>query len=66
LAAQATLLVTMGCGDECPIMPGVRREDWPLMDPKGRTIEEVRQIRDVIRERVWRLIDAHDWARSSA
>ena len=41
LAAEAQLLITMGCGDECPYVPGVRRDDWPLEDPKGQPIERV-------------------------
>ncbi len=58
----ASLLITMGCGDECPHIPGVARHDWPLSDPKGRPIEEVRQIRDEIRLRVSELLNAHEWA----
>jgi len=65
LATGAFLLVTMGCGDECPYVPGLKRDDWPLEDPKGRPIEQVRRIRDEIRGRVSRLIDAHGWRRSS-
>ena len=56
LAAEAQLLVTMGCGDECPYVPGLRRDDWPLEDPKGKPIERVRAIRDDIRARVQALI----------
>ena len=56
LAANARLLVTMGCGDECPHVPGLRRDDWPLEDPKGKPIERVRAIRDDIRARVEALI----------
>ena len=52
LAAGAQLLITMGCGDECPYVPGLRRDDWPLEDPKGQPIERVRMIRDDIRARV--------------
>jgi arsenate reductase len=52
LASDAHLLVTMGCGDECPYVPGLRTEDWPLEDPKGKPIERVREIRDDIRRRV--------------
>jgi arsenate reductase len=57
------MLVTMGCGDECPVVPGVRRDDWPLDDPKSRTAEEVRAIRDAIRKRVETLIAAEGWGR---
>jgi protein-tyrosine-phosphatase len=42
----------MGCGDECPYIPGLRRDDWPLDDPKGRSLDDVRRIRDEIRRRV--------------
>jgi arsenate reductase len=56
LAAGAHLLITMGCGDECPFVPGLRRDDWPLEDPKGQPIDRVRTIRDDIRGRVESLI----------
>jgi len=65
LARGATLLVTMGCGDECPVVPGVRRDDWPLVDPKGKAIDEVRRIRDEIRERVAGLLDIEGWTTSA-
>jgi arsenate reductase len=63
VAAGVCMLVTMGCGDECPVVPGVRRDDWPLDDPKSRTAEEVRAIRDAIRKRVETLIAAEGWGR---
>lgn len=50
------LVVTMGCGDTCPYVPGTRYEDWPLDDPRGRPIEEVRPIRDEIERRVRALL----------
>jgi arsenate reductase (thioredoxin) len=56
LARQAQVLVTMGCGDECPYVPGARTEDLPLPDPKGQPIEVVREIRDEIRRRVEDLV----------
>lgn len=56
LAHGASLLVTMGCGEACPVVPGLRREDWPLDDPKGRPVEEVRRIRDDVQNRVRELI----------
>ena len=62
LAADAQLLVTMGCGDACPIVPGLRRDDWPLRDPKGETLERVRAIRDEIHARVQALIVAEGLA----
>ena len=52
LASGADLLITMGCGDECPYVPGLQRDDWPLDDPKGRSLDDVRRIRDEIRCRV--------------
>jgi arsenate reductase len=55
LASTASLLVTMGCGETCPVVPGLRREDWPLEDPKGKPIARVREIRDDIRKRVTQL-----------
>ena len=61
LARGAVLLITMGCGDECPVVPGLKREDWPLEDPKGKPIERVREIRDDIASRVNALIEANDW-----
>ena len=60
LAAEAQLLITMGCGDECPYVPGMRRDDWPLDDPKGQPIERVRAIRDDIRARVAALMVQED------
>jgi arsenate reductase len=66
LARDASLLITMGCGDECPYVPGVRRDDWPLPDPKGLPIDAVRQIRDDIRQRVFALVGTHAWRRSDA
>jgi arsenate reductase len=63
LAAGATMLITMGCGEACPAVPGLRRDDWPLADPKGQTLERVREIRDEIRERVRALVATEGWAR---
>ena len=57
LAQDAYMLITMGCGDECPFVPGLRREDWPLPDPKGQGIEQVRRIRDEIERRVRMFIE---------
>lgn len=56
LAADAQLLITMGCGDKCPYVPGLRRDDWPLRDPKGLPAAEVRAIRDEIKQRVEALL----------
>ena len=66
LAQGATLLVTMGCGDECPFVPGLRIDDWPLPDPKGRPIEAVRETRDEIRSRVAELLRVRGWAQSGS
>jgi arsenate reductase (thioredoxin) len=63
LARQAQLLITMGCGDNCPYVPGLRHDDWPLSDPKGKPMEEVRIIRDDIRARVQALL-AHEGLRA--
>lgn len=65
LARGATLLVTMGCGDACPNVPGLRVVDWPLRDPKGSTPAQVRAIRDEVRERVERLLADEGWARTT-
>ena len=56
LAEGASLLVTMGCGEACPFVPGLRREDWPLRDPKGLPLDDVRRIRDEVLARVEDLI----------
>jgi arsenate reductase (thioredoxin) len=58
LANEAQLLVTMGCGDKCPYVPGLRRDDWPLRDPKGLPAADVRSIRDEVKARVLKLIEA--------
>jgi arsenate reductase len=55
-AESSDVIVTMGCGDACPIFPGKRYEDWKLDDPAGRSVEAVRPIRDEIRTRVERLV----------
>lgn len=52
----ADVVITMGCGDTCPVFPGKRYEDWELTDPAGQPIEVVRQVRDDIRDRVARLV----------
>lgn len=63
LAAGAEWLVTMGCGDACPAVPGLRRDDWPLADPKGQTAAQVRAVRDEIHARVGQFVAAMGWAK---
>jgi len=63
LACDAALLVTMGCGEKCPYVPGLRRDDWALPDPKGQPLERVREIREGIRARVTQLVEAEGWGR---
>jgi arsenate reductase len=62
LIQDAHIVITMGCGDECPLVPGVERDDWPLDDPKAQPVEIVRRIRDEIRTRVAALIKERRWA----
>jgi arsenate reductase (thioredoxin) len=66
VARGASWLVTMGCGDACPVVPGARVEDWPLDDPAGQPIARVRAIRDEIEARVRALIAREGWARAAA
>jgi arsenate reductase len=61
LAARASLLVTMGCGDSCPFVPGLKVDDWQIADPKGQPLERVRQIRDDSRRHVRELIAREGW-----
>jgi arsenate reductase len=61
LAATVEWLITMGCGDECPVVPGTRRDDWPIPDPKGQSADAVQAIVANIDARVQRLIDAQGW-----
>ncbi|WNG49688.1 arsenate reductase ArsC [Archangium minus] len=63
LARDAHWLITMGCGEACPHVPGLKRDDWPLEDPKGKPVERVRQIRDEVRLRVSELLTREGWAR---
>ena len=65
LAGTAAVLVTMGCGEACPALPGLRRADWPLEDPKGKPLARVREIRDEVKRRVETLIAAEGWGRTS-
>ena len=61
LAASASMLITMGCGEACPAIVGPVREDWPLDDPKGRALDDVRRIREEVRERVRDLVARQGW-----
>jgi len=61
-AKDAHILITMGCGDECPLIPGVERDDWPLEDPKGKPAETIARIRDEIQKRVGELVTERKWA----
>jgi arsenate reductase len=63
MAEGASLLVTMGCGDACPYVPGLEVDDWPLPDPRDRPLPEVRAIRDELRARVSALVAARGWGR---
>jgi arsenate reductase len=61
LVKDAHIVITMGCGDECPLVPGVERDEWPLDDPKGQPVEVVRGIRDEIKKRVAELVKERKW-----
>ena len=61
LAKDATLLITMGCGEQCPHVPGLRHLDWPLEDPKGKSVERVREIREEVKTLVQQLLNAEAW-----
>jgi arsenate reductase len=63
LTRGAELLVTMGCGESCPFVPGLDRADWDLPDPKGQSLDRVRAIRDDIRARVAQLVRHRGWER---
>lgn len=66
LARAASLLVTMGCGESCPFVPGLERLDWNLADPKGLPPERVRAIRDDIRDHVLQLVRSRGWEREAS
>lgn len=66
LAKDASLLITMGCGDQCPLVPGLRILDWPLQDPKGQAADQVIRIRDDIRRRVQELLKTEGWSVSAS
>jgi arsenate reductase len=56
----------MGCGEACPAVPGLERQDWPLEDPKGKPVERVREIREDIRGRIAELLAARGWEKPAA
>ena len=64
LAATASWLITMGCGDECPVVPGTKRDDWPIPDPKGQAANAVKEIAADIDTRVRRFLEQEHLARS--
>ena len=66
LASSAQFLITMGCGDECPYVPGVTRDDWSLDDPAGQPIQRVREIRDEIEGRVKTLLKSSSFVNNAA
>ena len=63
LAQRVNVLITMGCGEECPFVPGVEQIDWDIDDPKSQPADRVRAIRDDIRGRVAQLVEARGWTR---
>jgi len=64
LAEGATILITLGCGEQCPHVAGLRRVDWPLEDPKGKPIERVREIREEVKRLVQQLLRTEGWNRA--
>jgi arsenate reductase len=66
LVQDADMLITMGCGEDCPYVPELRRDDWPLPDPKDQGIDSVRQTREAIRERVLKLLATESLGKSGA
>lgn len=63
LARDATWLITMSRGEACPHVPGLKRDDWPLEDPKGKPVEHVRRICDDVAARVSRFVEGQGWTR---
>lgn len=66
LARSAAMLITMGCGEACPHVSGIARDDWPLEDPKGKPPERVREIREEISARVDALLASQGWVSEGA
>jgi arsenate reductase len=63
LSRTAQWLITMGCGEQCPTVAGLQRDDWPLEDPKGKPRERVREIRDEVERKVRAFLASHGWLR---
>jgi protein-tyrosine-phosphatase len=63
--AHAKLIVSMGCGDQCPVVLGAEHLEWELSDPKGQPVENVRRIRDQVREQVRGLVESRHWGRQT-
>ena len=61
LTRDAHIVITIGCGDDCPLIPGVERDDWPVDDPQGQPLERVRRIREEIKRRVTELVKERKW-----
>jgi arsenate reductase (thioredoxin) len=61
LARGAQVLITMGCEDQCPVVPGLKRDDWPLEDPRAKALARVGEIRDDIRQPVETLLEREAW-----
>jgi len=66
LASSVTVLITMGCGEACPYIPGLERHDWPLEDPKGLPLTRVREIRDEVAMRVKAFLRDKGWSAPAA
>jgi arsenate reductase len=66
MAAAAQWLITMGCAERCPVVPGLARADWPIEDPKGQSAERVRVIREDVRARVQAFVEGQGWSRDRA
>jgi arsenate reductase len=62
LVKDATFLITMGCGEECPMVPGIHREDWPLPDPHGQDLDAVRAIREALRAKAETFVADQGWS----
>jgi arsenate reductase len=65
LAQRAQMLITMGCGEQCPVVPGLERDDWPIEDPKSKPLARVREIRDEVRQRVEALLEHKGWRKTT-